>query len=64
MSPEDFEVLLDEVVERLTAEVRESAKYHGANDFEVHVKEVLTEIAHGKFIALRTKKARVYSSTN
>jgi len=52
MTSEEFEGLLDKVVEQLTNEVQESTKYHGPNEFELHVKEVLTVIAHGQNIKI------------
>ena len=45
MTPAIFEALLDKVVEQLCREVAESDKYHGPNEFEARVKQVLTDVA-------------------
>lgn len=52
MTPEQFESLLEKVVEQLGNEVRAGKKYHAADVFEARVKQVLTDVAHGQGIAI------------
>ena len=47
MTPEEFENVLDKVVDQLTSEVRTDNQYHGPNVFELRVRAVLESVAHG-----------------
>ena len=47
MTPEEFESVLDKVVDQLTTEVRTDNQYHGPNVFELRVRSVLESVAHG-----------------
>jgi hypothetical protein len=48
MTREEFEPVLDEVCAQLGNELQESTKYHGADEFQQRVFDVLRAIATGK----------------
>ncbi len=48
MTRDEFETLLDKVCDRLGNELQESTKYHGADEFQQRVFDVLREIATGQ----------------
>jgi hypothetical protein len=50
MTREQFEVLLDKAAIQLNEDVRASTKYHGPNEFQKRVFDVLTSIAQGEKI--------------
>ncbi|SRR5216684_3642141 len=53
MTRDDFERLLDKVVKQLGDEVRENDQYHGPDDFQQRVFDVLREVAVGESIDVK-----------
>ena len=53
MTRPEFESLLDKVADQLGKELRESTKYHGADEFQQRVFDVLRAIATGEKIDVK-----------